>query len=55
MKHKMINYKNVLEKNIQLHYIQMDAFVLILNRKDNIEVLQNLEDSFDFNILRKDH
>ena len=42
-------------KNIQLHYIDTDAFVLSLNTKDIIKDLKNLEDIFDFSNLDKNH
>ena len=36
------------QENIQLHYIDTDAFVLSVNTKDIIKDLKNLEDLFDF-------
>ena len=39
------------EKNLHLHYIVTDAFVLSVNTKDIIKDLKNLEDMFDFSNL----
>ena len=36
------------EKNIQLHYMDTDSFVLSLNTKNIIQDLYNLKDNFDF-------
>ena len=43
------------QENIQLHYIDTDAFVLSLKTKDIIRDLKNLEDIFDFSSLDKNH
>ena len=43
------------QENIQLHYIDTDAFILSLNTKDIIKDLKNLEDIFDFSNLDKNH
>ena len=41
------------QKNIQLHYMDTDSFVLSVNTKDIIKDLKNLEDIFDFSNLDK--
>ena len=41
--------------NIQLHYVDTDAFVIGLKTKDVIRDLKNLEDIFDFSNLDKNH
>ena len=43
------------QKNIQLHYMDTDSFVLSVNTKDIIKDLKNLEDIFDFSNLDKNH
>ena len=43
------------QENIQLHYIDTDAFVLSVNTKDIIRDLKNLEDIFDFSNLDENH
>ena len=43
------------QENIQLHYIDTDAFVLSLKTQDIIKDLKNLEDIFDFSNLDKNH
>ena len=43
------------QENIQLHYVDTDAFVLSLNTKDIIKDLKNLGDIFDFSNLDKNH
>ena len=43
------------EENIQLHYIDTDAFILSVNTKDIMKDLKNLEDIFDFSNLDKTH
>ena len=43
------------QKNIQLHYIDTDAFVLSLKTQDIIKDSKNLEDIFDFSNLDKNH
>ena len=43
------------QENIQLHYIDKDAFVLSVNTKDIIKDLKNLEDVFDFSNLDENH
>ena len=42
-------------ENIQLHYIDTDAFVLSVNTNDIIKDLKNLEDIFDFSHLDENH
>ena len=41
------------QENIQLHYIDTDAFVLSVSTEDIIKDLKNLEDIFDFSNLDK--
>ena len=43
------------QENIQLHYIDTDAFVLSVNTKGIIKDLKNLEDIFDFSNLDESH
>ena len=43
------------QKNLQLHYMDTDSFVLGANTKDIIKDLKQLEDSFDFSILNEKH
>ena len=43
------------QENIQLHYMDTDAFILSVNTKDIIKDLKNLEDIFDFSNLDKNH
>ena len=43
------------QKNIQLHYMDTDSFVLSINTKDIIKDLKKLEDIFDFSNLNKNH
>ena len=43
------------QKNIQLHYMDTDSFVLSVNTKDVIKDLKNIEDIFDFSNLDKNH
>ena len=43
------------QENIQLHYVDTDAFVLSLNTKDIVKDLKNIEDIFDFSNLDKTH
>ena len=43
------------QENIQLHYIDTDAFVLSLKTQDIIKDLKNLEYIFDFSNLDKNH
>ena len=43
------------QENIQLHYIDTDAFVLSLKTQGIIKDLKNLEDIFDFSNLDKTH
>ena len=43
------------QKNIQLHYMDTDSFVLSVNTKDIIKDLENLENIFDFSNLDKTH
>ena len=42
-------------ENVQLHYMDTDSFVLIVNTKDIIIDLKNLEDKFDFSNLNENH
>ena len=42
-------------ENIQLHYIDTDAFILSVNTKDSIRDLKKLEDLFDFSNLDENH
>ena len=55
MKHNMINYNPILEKKIQLHYIDTDSCVISTNAKEIIKDLKNLEDLFDFSNLNENH
>ena len=43
------------DENIQLHYIDTDAFVLSLITKDLIKDLKNLEDIFSFSKTEENH
>ena len=43
------------EKNIQLHYMDTDSFVLSINTENIIQDLHNLKDLFDFSNLNEDH
>ena len=43
------------QKNIQLHYLDTDRFVLSVNAKDIIRDLKNLGDIFDFSNLDENH
>ena len=43
------------QENIQLHYIDTDAFVLSMKTENIIKDLKNLEDMFDFSNLDKNH
>ena len=43
------------QKNLQLHYMDTDCFVLSVITKDFLEDLKNLEDIFDFSNLDRDH
>ena len=43
------------QENIQLHYIDTDAFALCVNAKDISKDLKNLEDIFDFSNLDDQH
>ena len=43
------------EKNIQLHYMDCDSFVLSIETENKINDLKNLEDLFDFSNLDKNH
>ena len=43
------------EENIQLHYIDTDAFVLSLNTNDINKDLKKMEDTFDFSNVEKSH
>ena len=39
------------KKNLHLHYMDTDSFILSVNTKDIIKDLENLEDRFDFSNL----
>ena len=43
------------QENIQLHYMDIDSFVLSVNTKDIIKDLKNLEDIFDICNLDENH
>ena len=43
------------EKNLHLHYMDTDSFLLSVNTKDIIKDLKNLEDIFDFSNLDENH
>ena len=43
------------EKNLHLHYMDTDSFILSVNTKDIIKNLKNLEDIFDFSNLDENH
>ena len=43
------------QKNIELHYMDTDSFVLSVSTKDIIKDLKNSEDIFDFSNLDKNH
>ena len=43
------------QQNIQLHYIDTDAFVLSVNTEDIMKDLKNSEDLFDFSNLDENH
>ena len=43
------------QKNIQLHYLDTDSFVLSVNTKDIIKDLKNSKDLFDFSNLDENH
>ena len=43
------------EKNLHLHYMDTDSFILSVNTKDIIKDLKNLEDIFDFSNLDENH
>ena len=43
------------EKNLHLHYMDVDRFVLSVNTKDIIEYFKMLEVKFDFSNLDKNH
>ena len=43
------------EKNIHLHHMDTDGFILSVNKKDFIKDLKKLEDVFDFSNLTKIH
>ena len=43
------------QENLQLLYIDTDAFVFNVNTKDIIKDLKNLEDIFDFSNFDKNH
>ena len=43
------------QKNIQLHYMDTDRFVLSVNTKDIIKYLKNVEDIFDFSNFDENH
>ena len=43
------------EKNLHLHYMDTDSFILTVNTKDIIKNLKNLEDIFDFSNVDENH
>ena len=43
------------EKNLHLHFMDTDSFILSVNTKDIIKDLKNLEDIFDFSNLDENH
>ena len=43
------------EKNLHLHYMDTDSFILNVNTKHTIKELKNLEDIFDISNLDKNH
>ena len=43
------------QENVQLHYIDTDAFVLSVNTEDIIKHFKNLEDMIDFSSLDENH
>ena len=43
------------EKNLQLHYMDTDSFVLSVNTKNIIQDLHNMKEYFDFSNLNKGH
>ena len=43
------------EKNLHLHYMDTDSFILSVNTKDIIKDLKKLEDIFDFSNLDENH
>ena len=43
------------QQNIQLHYMDTDSFVLIVNTKEIIEDLKKLEDIFGFSNIDENH
>ena len=43
------------EKNLYLHYMNTDSFILSVNTKDIIKDLKNLEDIFNFSNLDENH
>ena len=58
--HMYETYYNILQpyfgqENIQLHYVDTDAFLLGLKTKNIIKNLKNLEDIFDFSNLDENH
>ena len=56
MKHIMIKLQHYFgEKDIQLHYMDTDSFVLSVNTKYIKEDLKNPDDLFDFSNLSENH
>ena len=43
------------QKNLQLHYIDCDSFILSIKSENIIKDLKNLEDVFDFSNLDENH
>ena len=41
------------EKDLQLHYMDTDSFVLSVKTKDIIKDLTNFEDTFDFSNFKR--
>ena len=55
MKLNMINYNHILERNIQLHCMDCDSFVLSVRTQNRTNLLKNTEDLFDFSNLNENH
>ena len=43
------------EKNLHLHYMDTDCFILSVNTKDIIKSIKNFQDIFDFSNLDENH
>ena len=55
MRPNMIYYNHILEKNLHLHYMDTDSFILSVNTKDFIKDLLKFKDRFFFSNLDKNH